>query len=955
MERAADMSRPVSGLAGRGFRLEIQALRAIAVVAVLVFHIWPDVLPGGYVGVDVFFVISGFLITGILFKQFQATGSIRVREFYVRRIRRLLPAATVTLVSVALFLPFLPRTQWEENVAGIIASALYVQNWWLANQAVDYLAAEAAPSAIMHFWSLSVEEQYYIAWPLVLLVAGSLPLAWRRRPGEIFSALVLFVVVASFAYCVWLTDRNPSLAYFSTFTRAWELGVGGALAVTGRWRSLPPVARDVAAWVGLGMIVAALVSFDGTTAFPGTAAALPVLGTALVIVGGESARWYSAYAILRRAPFQYFGDISYSLYLWHWPVIIFFGAITGRAPTWLDGLALAAISVALAHQSKALIEDPFRGGGGGAREGRRAAGIAAACIMLSLFAAWSATRPWGTPVDRVPASPVEAANTHPGALALTHGAQAMAGSVIPSEPIEDRPRIYSDRCMSRGSSSDVKICEYGMPEATTEVMVVGDTYAAQWQPALEEVAKANNWRLRMVVKTGCLLGSGIPRDADNSRFVACELWREGVSELLHSDPPETLIVAQMPSVRLMASDDRGDQSQRVARSLADFLDSLPERIKNRILIRGTPRIGAACSAAEDVAATCSRPRDVAVPQGQPAEIVASARHDAVMLDLTDGICGPLDCEAVVGGVAVYRGANHLTATYARSLAPFMAKELTRLGVLGAVREPTVLSEQHHQVDSLERLAVAAKKDNPDYYRDGCHVGLASSEPIACVYGVADSPTKVVLAGDSHAGHWLPALQELARKNGWALYSYTKSACPFSDAPVRSNSKEYIACQEWNRAALSEIISLRPDVLVTSQSRGQRAFGAESDADSLRILAAGLMSRWRVLRQANIEVVAIADTPWMSVDVPDCLSSSLGSQGKCGTDYADATKLPDAIELAATMDPNATVIRVNDYLCDEFCEPVIGGEVVWRDRHHLTATYSRRLAPYLEPTLMAATN
>src|SRR5690606_2921743 len=520
----------VSGFAGSGFRLEIQALRAIAVLAVLVFHIWPEALPGGYVGVDVFFVISGYLITGILFKQFSKTGRISVREFYVRRIRRLLPAAAVVLVVVAFLLPLLPRTQWGGTISGHVASALYVQNWGLAAQAVDYLAAESAPHTVMHFWSRSGEEPYYIAWPLVLMLVGMLPGAWRKEPGRVFASLVALVVAVSLAYSIWLTKTNPSLAYFSTLTRAWELGVGGLLAVTFRWRSLPLGVREIATWVGLAMIAVALVTFDETTAFPGYTAALPVIGTALVLLGGESPRWFSAYTILRQKPLQYFGDISYSLYLWHWPVIIFYAAVVGRAPSFIDGVAVFAISCALAHQSKVLVEDRFRSGTVDRRGSARAFALAVGCIVVSLAAAWAAPRPWDSG-----ASPAEAIATaesepvpNPGAAALTDGVPVPSAPILPapSAARDDVPAPYRDRCMSRGDGTEVKVCRYGNQESDYRVVLVGDTYAAQWQPALAEVARVNDWAFDVVIKTGCVLGNVRPRNTDDRPFAACEEWRE---------------------------------------------------------------------------------------------------------------------------------------------------------------------------------------------------------------------------------------------------------------------------------------------------------------------------------------------------------------------------------------------------------------------------------------------
>lgn len=947
-----------SGLAGGGFRLEIQALRAIAVLAVLVFHIWPAALPGGYVGVDVFFVISGYLITGILFRQFDATGRIQVGTFYVRRIRRLLPAAAVVLIAVAFLLPLLPATRWEETVSGIVASTLYVQNWWLGAQAVDYLAAESAPSAVMHFWSLSVEEQYYIAWPLLLMLLGLLPAAVKRRPGRIFAAMVLLVVVASLAYSIWLTSANPALAYFSTLTRAWELGVGGLLAVTTRWKTLPQAIRDALAWCGLAMIAFAVVRFDETTPFPGYAAALPVLGTALVIMGRDSPRWFSAFTLLRARVLQYLGDISYSLYLWHWPVIVFYVAVAGRSPGLVDGIALLVVSCALAHQTKVLVEDRFRDAGEGPSASVRAFALAVFCILACLAAAWAATRPWdtsrgGASAEAGATSSADNRPTHPGALVLTDKVVAASAEVLPNpeHAKKDFPAPYLQRCMARGSNSKVEVCAYGDPRGETHVVLVGDTYAAQWQPALESIAGANGWRLSVVVKTGCALGDATPVDSDGNPSADCQTWRETVSQRIREWKPDLLLIAQSPSSRVAAGASRNERVTALAGSMATFANGLAAHAGGIAFLRGTPNLGRACAEVDDIG-ECELPRSKALTDTDPARLASQDTAGAHLLDLSDALCLPDRCRAVVGNVLVYRTGGHLTATYSRTLAPALARAVAEsTGMQVASDIPSV--EQSSGLE-LAKLALRAKSDNPEIYARGCHVLQAPSEPTFCRYGPEDAKVKLVLTGDSHAGHWEPAMQEVARRNGWALYSFTKSACAFSDATVTSSGREYRSCSDWNRKLMDIILAMRPDAVVMSQSRGHVAFGVDR-SESQEMLARGLLSRWQTLRDHGIGVAVIGDTPWMAKNVPDCLSAPGVRASECDTPTEAATKSPDSI-LRAVQEDHAGVefVNMNEYICEGAnCPALRDGQVIWRDRHHLTATFSRSLAPHLEPVIKRA--
>lgn len=942
-----------------GFRAEIQALRAIAVLVVLLFHIWPQLLPGGYVGVDVFFVISGYLITGILFKEFEATGRISVRDFYVRRIRRLLPAATVVLLAIAFVMPLLPQTRWPDTVQGIIASTLYVQNWWLAQQAVDYLAAESEPSMLTHFWSLSVEEQYYIFWPLLLMLVGLLPADWRSRPGRLFASLVMAVVAASLAYSVWLTWHNPPQAYFSTFTRAWELGVGGVLAVTVRWRAIGQGMRDVFGWLGIAMIAAAVLTYDKSTPFPGYAAALPVLGAALVIAARDSNSRASSYVLLKTRVFQYFGDISYSLYLWHWPVLIVYGALTGRSPDLVDGIIIFAVSCALAHQSKTLVEDAFRHPKGAKEHTWKPFFLAAACILLSLGAAWASQRPWRTADEvgtQVAADAAPTVSSHPGAAALTEGLDAGDGASplpAPTTAKDDLPAPYRDRCLSRGSNKSVKVCEYGERKADFKILLVGDTYAAQWQPALEEVAQANGWRLSIIAKTGCALGDVSPANNDGTVFAACESWREEMARKADKMKPDLLLVAQSPSARVMGHADGKATVEALSKGLAAFASARVRAGTPVAFLRSTPSMGNDCRDPATMV-SCQRLRKRALVNQDPVLLAASLVGGAPVIDLSDAICRADTCPAVVGNVVVYRGAAHLTATYARTLAPAMARVLGALKTveLGDVSVPVVKALP--PPSDLPGRAMAAKRDNPDLYRDGCHVDQVSSEPKSCIYGAADAPVKIVLTGDSHAAQWLPPLQVLAKKEGWALYSFTKSACAFSDTVVQSGGREYTSCTEWNRKLMDRIARLKPDLVVTSQSRGQRANGASDVAQSQAMLADGLVSRWRKLRGMGIGVLVIADTPWMKRDIPDCLSAPRVVPGACDTDLKDAVKSPDSILAAMKQSPDVAFLSFNDRICTGgVCPAMQGDAVIWRDRHHLTASFTRGFAGPIDSAAKAA--
>ena len=390
------------------FRTDIQALRAVAVLLVLGFHVWPTHIAGGYVGVDVFFVISGYLITGHLVREVVATGRVDLPTFYARRARRLLPAASLTLVSVGVAAyMWMPAATWATTASDIAASTMYAQNWVLVRRSVDYYAQDQAPSPLQHFWSLAVEEQFYLGWPV--LVAG-VAAWWKRRarqdskggssngasspssqlqsapPARVYALVMGIPCILSLGAAVYYAGANPAAGYFMTHTRLYELGLGGLLAVWAEGRSEPhaglkPVSkalmpatrashwcRSLAAATGLAAIGISSCLYSSHLAFPGCAALLPVCGAVWVLVAGERLGVEDCTATHALAPalghpwLQYIGDISYSLYLAHWPVVVVYPFMTGRDidDSFPDGVTVLAVSWVLAHACKRGWEDKWR-------------------------------------------------------------------------------------------------------------------------------------------------------------------------------------------------------------------------------------------------------------------------------------------------------------------------------------------------------------------------------------------------------------------------------------------------------------------------------------------------------------------------------------------------------------------------------------------------------------------
>ncbi|GAA4313557.1 acyltransferase family protein [Klenkia terrae] len=674
-----------------GARLDIQGLRAVAVGLVVLYHLRPDVLTGGFVGVDVFFVISGFLIVGSLGREAVRTGTVSLRDFYARRVRRLLPASTVVLVVVVVATVLvMPVSRWQGTAEGVLASVLQVQNWWQA--ATDgYSAATGAVSPVQHFWSLAVEEQFYLLAPLLLLVACWLSVRLHRSRRGSVVAVVAVLAVVSLAHSVTFTVTDHDVAYFATTTRMWELTPGRLLALLGdRLRVARPV-RALASWVGLAAIAGAAVTFDTTMAFPGWIALAPVLGTVLVLLSGQpdgaAARTGSAQRLLGSRLFGYFGDISYSLYLWHWPVIVFWTFWVGRGPTKEECVVLLVAAVALADLSTRFVETPFRHPrprrAGRPAGNRGAFRLAAVLTVVSLAAG---VGPWLYVQQRTSDLGDQRLDAdHPGgAGVLPDELPAATGvPVIPDPTVaaQDTPYMHEGCVAFDPRQMDPDQCLYGDLGSPLTVVLAGDSHAGQLTTPLTAVAEDQGWRLQTMVRNGCpfmaapILIGGQP---DSDCAAANEV---SVQRLVESHPQVVVTTAMRPEAYASALGWGWTSESDLVDGYLRLWGPLLEAGIRIVVVRDVPtpdQVGPECvERAGPDSPDCAMSRADVDQQSDPMVIAAQRSGAVQVIDLTDHLCNQETCPAVVGNVLVYRD-NHLTDTFALSLAPALEQLLVGL-------------------------------------------------------------------------------------------------------------------------------------------------------------------------------------------------------------------------------------------------------------------------------------
>jgi peptidoglycan/LPS O-acetylase OafA/YrhL len=694
---------------GKGFRPDIEGLRAVAVLAVVLFHVGVPGVGGGFVGVDVFFVISGFLITGLLWREVTSTGTVRLARFYGARARRLLPAGATVLIATAIAAAALLPPLQARNVLGDgIASALYVGNYRLAMHGTDYLAADVPPSPFQHYWSLGVEEQFYLLWPA--LIIGTAWLARRRvtRTGaevkrSVAPYLLVLALVAAVSFTLSLawTRTLPPWAFFSLPSRAWELAVGGLVALTAiGWRRLPSMPAAVAGWGGLALIVVTCTQLGEKTPYPGTAALLPVLGTALVIGAGCAASSQGVGSALSLPAMRAIGRLSYSWYLWHWPVLLLAPPLLGHSLGLAERLAAAAVSLGLAVLTLVLIENPARLTAPLRRSAARSLALGGAVTALSVCAGLVLLVLRPVPVGHGAAAaavtvnapgPAAAAAVDPdeaavqqmtaqvqSAVAASAGLSAVPSNLSPplADAPGDKPLVFLDGCVRSWREVGQDECASGDPASTTTVALVGDSHAAMWSPAFKQVAEQRHWRLETLGKVTCPL-QNLPVTSPylGRKYTECEQWRGQVLARLQSERPRLIVLSM--SRRYGA--DFGFTAYDPA-----WLDSLTRMVAQ---LRGTgagvlvvgpipdphSTVPTCLSAHLDDATACSPTRAVGVNDaGIAAEAAATTAGGGQYADVTELFCTADRCPVIVGNDLVYRDDNHVTIEYAQVLGPVLA-------------------------------------------------------------------------------------------------------------------------------------------------------------------------------------------------------------------------------------------------------------------------------------------
>lgn len=659
----------------RSFRPEIEGLRFLAVFLVVIYHVWLGRVSGG---VDIFLLISAFLMTGQFVRRIERDEPIRLGKHWLHLLKRLLPVAVLVIaVTVLLSWWLLPGNRWPSIISDAWASLFYFENWAAAFNSVDYYATHNVASPFQHFWSLSMQGQVFVLWPIIFSVLALL----KRRLGWNLKTMMWIVFsgifVVSLVFSIQFTQSNQSFAYFDLRTRLWEFALGSLLALALPLLKIPRQIRIVMGWLGLALIISCGLVLQVDQQFPGYLALWPTLAASLVIAAGATESRFGADRVLSAPSMRFMGGNSYALYLWHWPILVIFLSWQNRESVdWLAGAVIILLAVLLAILSTKFIERPVRRFVWVEAAWHRPILLVFVCVFLAIvpLLGWQ-----GAMKAQVVEASKNSSADNPGAASLTPGFELNGNPEAPTQPaaskISEQFAVLDSDCEGKWLSTDADISAVCRAHSVTEnpvksIVVIGDSHSEQWMPAMQYAADQNNWEMVSIIKAACPYSTSQPTATQ-----ACNDFNAKATDYVLQRAPDAVLM-----VGTAAKPSSPDEVLQPG-----FTEATNELIANGIdvvAMRDNPRFSfnmAECviskgSQAED----CNPQRSDLLAEQSPFAALDAKTPGLFTLDMSDYICDQDSCPGLIGNTFVYIDDNHLTMDYSASMGPVFAQRLLKV-------------------------------------------------------------------------------------------------------------------------------------------------------------------------------------------------------------------------------------------------------------------------------------
>ena len=648
----------------RQYRPEIEGLRAIAALLVAVYHIWMMRVSGG---VDVFFVVSGFLITTSLLSGYARNGYIKFGKFILGLLRRLLPSALTVMIFITIGSFFiLPDIRFTATIKEIAASLLYFENWQLAITGTDYLDQNNPQSPVQHFWAMSIQGQFYVIWFVIVSLAILISKKLNISLKKVFTAVLLILFTISLIYSIYITSMNQPWAYFDTGARVFEFAVGGLLMIYIFNLNIHRYVSFILGWIGLAVLLLTGILLDVQGTFPGLIALIPISAAVLILLAGQNPSRFGVEKLLSTRPLKFLGGLSYGIYLWHWPILIFYYEIFDTSSvSLLHGIIIIVISILLSYITTNTVEKPIinyiNKNNFSIRGFRPIIGLAS--ILIIGLGSWYC-------YTNSQASSLSINNEdYPGVM--VNAASYDSENFEKKEPVpslatakDDRADAFKDGCQVSPGESEVEICEYGNTETYDyTVALVGGSKSTHWLPSLQELG--DEYRILNVTKSGCRFS------LENNNNIAddCYDWNTKVVDELAEYKPDIVVTL---------ADIARSSYEEVPKGFIEQFEKLNDYNIPILAIRDTPYFSndvVACLSDDGESDACSVEREKTISSIPAWEKLSSPPENVTYVDYTDYLCNDETCPSVIGNIVGYLDKSHMTATFNKTFAPIIRQDI----------------------------------------------------------------------------------------------------------------------------------------------------------------------------------------------------------------------------------------------------------------------------------------